>query len=165
MPRQDCGTYDSMMPHILGASLAISATSSLSKSIPPATRGKLYMTLSPTAGLADNPASRQKKREHTLGSARLQPHQQRTFLSLLDFLSDNQPSILERRLEQNLRRLQQHREPTGLFHGCYCLLRRQQLASVVSESSRGHFVESGSAVHALAESKILYEQKRQRGKD
>lgn len=47
------GTYDSMMPRTLGASLAISATSSLSKSIPPATGGKLYMTLSPTR-LADS---------------------------------------------------------------------------------------------------------------
>lgn len=34
-------TYDSMMPQTFGASLAISATSSLSKSIPAATGGKL----------------------------------------------------------------------------------------------------------------------------
>lgn len=65
----DYGTYDSMMPQTLGASLAISATSSLSKSIPPATGGKLYMTLFPTVRLADNPASRQKGSYTGIGEA------------------------------------------------------------------------------------------------
>lgn len=86
LPFEDWGAYDSMMPHILGASLAISATSWLSKSTPPATGGKLYMTLSPTVISVNDPAARQKGGEHTLGLARPQPHQRRTFLPPLDFL-------------------------------------------------------------------------------